>query len=260
MRMLLECKQFLLYGFWLSLMFCFEYPAIAQIALYFPEADTISIVSGCTPPVIVFAVDTSRQFIDSVSISGGFNTNLFTPDTREYPHTINCVYFLVGDSARDYKYRLIFVDISSGDSYSVQPDTTFGPRPDTLLLQLYVLENEKTIDSAHYIAIVGQVPLSVRKDREATPISASISAYPNPVKGSMCITYHLPMSSPVTIVVYDILGREVRRLFRGVEPAGDHLITWDRRATPGGRVSSGVYLIALTARGVHRTMKVVVAR
>ncbi|OYV88452.1 MAG: hypothetical protein B7Z63_00440 [Ignavibacteriae bacterium 37-53-5] len=262
MRMLHRCSRLLLRGtgFWLSLMFCFEKPGFAQIAHYFPETDTISIVSGCTPPVIVFAVDTSRQFVDSVSISGGFNTSLFIPDTGEYPRIINCAYLLVRDSARDYKYRLLFVDISSGNSYSVQPDTTFEPPPDTLLLSLYILENDKTIDSAQYIAVVRQIPLSVREDLEATPISAFISAYPNPVTGSTCITYRLPVSSPVTIGVYDILGREVRSLFSGFESAGDHTITWDRRANLGKRVSSGVYLIAMSMLGVHRTMKVVVAR
>lgn len=260
--MLLRCNRLLLRGtgFWLSLVFCFEKPGLAQIVHYFPETDTISVVSGCTPPVIVFAVDTSRQFVDSVSISGGFNTNLFIPDTGDYPRIINSAYILVSDSARDCRYRLLFVDISSGDSYSIRPDTTFELPPDTLLMSLFILDNDKTIDSAQYIAVVRQVPLSVREDREATRVSAFISAYPNPMTGSTCITYHLPVSSPVTIVVYDVLGREVRSLFSGYELAGDHTITWDRRADLGKRVSSGVYLVAMSMSGVHRTMKVVVTR
>ena len=68
------------------------------------------------------------------------------------------------------------------------------------------------------------------------------TAYPNPFNPSTEIPFALPESGPVSLAVYDVMGREVARLVDGPMGAGYHTATWDALDLP-----SGVYLYRLTA-------------
>lgn len=48
--------------------------------------------------------------------------------------------------------------------------------------------------------------------------------YPNPFNPTTTLTYYLPSTQPVTLVVYDGMGSEVRRLVDGEVMAGEHRI------------------------------------
>jgi len=54
------------------------------------------------------------------------------------------------------------------------------------------------------------------------------------------IVLQLPISGPLDVSVYNILGQRVASLYTGLMPVGRHTLTWDRR----GR-ASGDYLIRL---------------
>lgn len=71
--------------------------------------------------------------------------------------------------------------------------------------------------------------------------------YPNPFNPTTQLRFALSESGPVTLRVYDTLGREVATLVEGVMPAGTHVVTWDGSDEAGGRVSSGSYLYRLEA-------------
>ena len=66
--------------------------------------------------------------------------------------------------------------------------------------------------------------------------------YPNPFNPSTMISYQLPVSGVVTLIVYDLLGREVATLVNEYKPAGRYEVKFD-----GYQLSSGVYLYKLTA-------------
>ncbi len=69
--------------------------------------------------------------------------------------------------------------------------------------------------------------------------------FPNPFNPTTMINYQLPMTSNVTLKIYDILGREVRTLVEGNQVAGSHSVTFDGRA-----LASGVYYCRIDARGL----------
>lgn len=77
--------------------------------------------------------------------------------------------------------------------------------------------------------------------------------YPNPFNPSTSITYHLPEASHVTIVVYDVTGREVRRLVDAQVEQGMHVVTWDGTAQDGQTVGSGLYLYRMETGDYART-------
>lgn len=71
--------------------------------------------------------------------------------------------------------------------------------------------------------------------------------YPNPFNPYTMISYSLPENSNVTLKVYDIMGREIKSLISGNQPAGNHNITWDGTNQNGEHVSSGTYIYRFTA-------------
>jgi flagellar hook assembly protein FlgD len=64
----------------------------------------------------------------------------------------------------------------------------------------------------------------------------------------------------VRLVVYDVLGREVRVLEDGVIGAGEHRAVWDGCNDLGKRVTSGVYFYKLEAGDHQFTRKMLVVR
>jgi len=80
--------------------------------------------------------------------------------------------------------------------------------------------------------------------------------YPNPFKGQTTIRYALPEQADVELVVYDVLGREVRRLVGSRQQSGRHEVTWDGLDSGGQPVASGVYFYRLKAGDFVETRSV----
>lgn len=70
---------------------------------------------------------------------------------------------------------------------------------------------------------------------------------PNPFRNATGVVFDLPVASPVTLEVFDLLGRKVATLAHGERPAGTHTIEWDLRDARGGPVRPGVYVCRLVA-------------
>ena len=66
--------------------------------------------------------------------------------------------------------------------------------------------------------------------------------YPNPFNPETTIRYFLPKAMPVTLKVFDVLGREVAILIEGEEAPGIHYVLFD-----ASHLGSGVYLYRLNA-------------
>ncbi len=65
--------------------------------------------------------------------------------------------------------------------------------------------------------------------------------YPNPFNPRTRIDFRLDEAGPVDLAVYDVAGRLVAVLTRGVMSAGLHSVTWDGRTTTGAPAAAGRY-------------------
>lgn len=82
---------------------------------------------------------------------------------------------------------------------------------------------------------------------------------PNPSAGSTRIRLALPNASHVRVSVFDLQGREVRRLADGVMAAGTRDLRWDG-VSRSGRRESGVYFVSADIAGEKVTQRLVILR
>jgi probable HAF family extracellular repeat protein len=78
----------------------------------------------------------------------------------------------------------------------------------------------------------------------------SLSNYPNPFNATTTISYSLPYTSNVSIEIYDILGRNLETMDKGIQDAGEYQITWDAQDQP-----SGLYFYRIHAGDLTLTNK-----
>ena len=72
------------------------------------------------------------------------------------------------------------------------------------------------------------------------------AAHPNPFNPITTLRYDLPEASRISLVIYDLSGRELRR-WSLRESAGFQRVVWDGRDQANRPVPSGIYIARLEA-------------
>jgi flagellar hook assembly protein FlgD len=70
----------------------------------------------------------------------------------------------------------------------------------------------------------------------------------------------LPKSCEVSLVIYDVLGREIVQLMTGEQAAGQYRVRWDGRDRYGNQVPSGIYFYRIEAGEFKQVRKMVLVR
>ena len=108
-----------------------------------------------------------------------------------------------------------------------------------------------------------EVALSEEKGETATsvdenaylPLDFTLSQnHPNPFAHSTTISFSLPQSTPVKLIVYDVLGRVVDTLVDGILDAGHHQVTFQAKKFP-----NGLYTYRLTTPEISATKSMILA-
>ncbi len=119
-------------------------------------------------------------------------------------------------------------------------------KPDSELLYVLTTDElfELNIESGTTTSLK---TLPVSSEPEPTDLPNQVvlhQNYPNPFNPSTVIRYQLPVSSVVSLKLFDILGREVAVLVDGKVNAGSHQVTFNAYG-----LSSGVYFYRLETTG-----------
>ncbi len=86
--------------------------------------------------------------------------------------------------------------------------------------------------------------------------TTSLSAYPNPVSSSTNISFSLAQSQQVSLQIFDMSGRLIKKLANEIMTAGNHQLIWNVTDNNESAVSSGIYLLKLERGNTTETKKI----
>lgn len=79
--------------------------------------------------------------------------------------------------------------------------------------------------------------------------------YPNPFNASTAISFSIPKSGEVRIVLFDVLGRKIDIILEGYKTVGEHSIKYN-----ASNLNSGVYFYQLTSGDFKETRKLLLLK
>ena len=124
--------------------------------------------------------------------------------------------------------------------------------PNTMTITIHGVDRERNPVMATTMITV---PEKTSAEGDELPREVSLSQnYPNPFNPQTTIEYALPAAGDVSLIVYDMLGREVTTLLNGPQTAGRHTVNFD-----AAHLSNGTYVYRLVApnKTITRTMVLV---
>jgi flagellar hook assembly protein FlgD len=129
---------------------------------------------------------------------------------------------------------------------------------------------------AHDLAVVAKLELEdskatigLPKQQASDPVATSVAAphqfalaqnYPNPFNPETEIRYQLPENCQVSLVIYNLLGQQIRMLVENQQPAGFHAVRWDGKDEHGHNLASGIYTYRLEAGSYVASKKLALVR
>jgi len=88
-------------------------------------------------------------------------------------------------------------------------------------------------------------------------LSLTVFVFPNPSGGPFHFRIDLPEPSPATLYILDMYGRTIDVLRQPKLEQGQHILTWNANALPGGKTAEGIYFYHLDAGNVHESGKLI---
>jgi hypothetical protein len=129
---------------------------------------------------------------------------------------------------------------------------------------------DNTVTASNVDAGEGQWALAIKYNQtyvpddnveQALPLTFQLhNAFPNPFNPVTTLRYDLPEQANVNIIIYDMLGRQVRTLVNQTQDAGFKSVIWDATNDFGKQVSAGVYIYQIQAGEFVQTKKMVLLK
>jgi len=95
---------------------------------------------------------------------------------------------------------------------------------------------------------VGSSEMCGTLDNQHSVFSFGLSKnYPNPFNPTTTIEYDVAVASEVSIVIYDMMGREVKTLVSDYSNPGSYSVVWNAKNDQGLEVSAGMYVYKMIA-------------
>ncbi|KAA3615975.1 MAG: T9SS C-terminal target domain-containing protein [Calditrichaeota bacterium] len=98
---------------------------------------------------------------------------------------------------------------------------------------------------------------------QASEVPATLQLYanfPNPFNPETAISFYVPKGQRVKLFIYDILGREIRKLIDENIAAGLKSTIWDGRDNFGNTVAGGVYIYKILSEDAVKSRKLLLLK
>lgn len=138
-----------------------------------------------------------------------------------------------------------------------------------IIISEWRLENELIADTAYYWRArvrTGETaePWTDMRKFNTTAILPDkyelTQNYPNPFNPATRIAFTVPTESEVQLIVYNVLGQQVKVLVNESVESGRHEVNWDSDDESGNRVASGIYFYRITTDDFTDSRKMVLMR
>lgn len=175
--------------------------------------------------------------------------------TTEFPDgNVNSYYDAIIESRggeEPYTYQVVDGELPSGLTLNEETGLVTGT-PTTEAEYTFTIEctdNNDDTDDQEYMVTIGE-PVGIDDITVAPASFELIGNYPNPFNAVTSISFRLPSSGYVKLIVYNILGQQVASIHEGNLSAGLHTFYWNAGDSP-----SGVYLYKLSMGSSSQVMK-----
>ena len=138
--------------------------------------------------------------------------------------------------------------------------------PDKLLLKLFVKDAPSEAEAEFPLTLKDSAGhqwsfnVKVNMGSNIPACYALYNNYPNPFNPSTTIRYALKESGHARLVIFNVLGQEVRNLVDKEQAVGLFTVKWDGRNDNGEKVSSGMYFYRLEAGNFVRTKRMMLVQ
>ena len=193
----------------------------------------------------------SDFYANSIALYGDLSTWSVPPSGRDHPG--------------NHDYDPSFVD-AGGDDFHLQATSQLIDEGDPTMTEA----DGSTINMGRYGGTTEYTSVSSGGESstkptvlktEDPPLVFSLSQNaPNPFNPETIISYSLPQSEQVKLVIYNVLGQEIRTLVNAFKPAGRYRVVWNSKDDFGRSVSSGIYFYQITAGDFLDTHKMLILK
>jgi hypothetical protein len=102
--------------------------------------------------------------------------------------------------------------------------------------------------------------LSVLAESVLPETFALYQNYPNPFNPYTTISYDLPERAKVTIVIYTLMGQEIKKFNAGILEPGHHQLSWNSLNNKGFHSGAGVYFYTIYTSEFTQTRKMILLK
>ncbi|MCB0282394.1 MAG: T9SS type A sorting domain-containing protein, partial [Calditrichaeota bacterium] len=207
--------------------------------LHKQDSDSLEFISG-----IISAISFNVSVADSVYDHYYFDKplSIAIPYKRGIlkrygidPADLSLFYAMDSTTFDSLGISLVMVDSSSNRIYALVEH-----------FSTLVVREKPQVTTAENYAIDSRQPVNFVLDQN----------YPNPFNPLTKIHYQLPVSSKITVTIYNSIGQKVETLFTGKQPAGSYSLQWDATS-----FASGVYYYCLESdAGFRQTRKLILLK
>ncbi len=185
------------------------------------------IVRSGTIPAGVTVNGSYSQAVPSNAPSGDYT---YTISVGNFPNAVESDSYVVtvSGTSRDAQFAALLAEAKQSGSMDAYNEA---------------VKAELTHLKASAWTVTNATPWAVERNEVASAARAGdLGVFPNPFVERTEIAFSLENASKVSLVVYDVRGREVATLAEGTMEAGQHSVTFDAASLP-----SGVYIYRLQA-------------
>ena len=160
--------------------------------------------------------------------------------------------------------------------WPMDPENNIGDLDPSVVQDVSGNENDGTLNNAFWAAVASgyetyannggwsfsvDISGALSVDDISMPMEFALHQnYPNPFNPTTSIRYDLPNAGKVTMIIYDMMGREVRTLVNNNMDAGFQSATWDATNNFGNPIGAGVYIYRIEAEGFIQSKKMILLK